>query len=200
MAGPSTPRGCCHCPALPTCRCGLGAEHRVRRRWCWAGLQQRPVALSGGAAEPVARCLSASLLHMHFSREAALAGIELLQYKLGCPIHLPSLFLLLPWNHVCKGRWMGKDSYEPGTVSLLQNQRTGSFVAVDGGLHWVGAGTITLKRSDLGPVTKLLPVASVSTPVKWGGSKQLLHRDAARIKHKLLSRIPGLLEAPKDTE
>lgn len=54
-------------------------------------------------------------------------------------------------------------------VSLLQNQRTGSFVAVDGGLHWVGAGTITSKRSDLGPVTKLL-LASVSTPVKWGGS------------------------------
>ena len=68
-----------------------------------------------------------------------------------------------------------------------------------GGLHWVGAGTIASKHSDLGPVTKPL-LASVSTPVKWGGSQQLLHRDAARIKYKLLSRTLGLLEAPKDTE
>ena len=36
--------------------------------------------------------------------------------------------------------------------------------AVVGGLHWVGAGTIASKRSDLGPGTKLL-LASVSTPV-----------------------------------
>lgn len=33
----------------------------------------------------------------------------------GVPFLHLELFLLLLWNHVCKGRWMGTDSYELGT-------------------------------------------------------------------------------------
>lgn len=95
----------------------VGSRASCEERWCWAGLQRRPVAGRWRCSGSLyLRCLSASLLHMHFSREAALAGIGAAPVQARVShFYTSSLFLLLLWNHVCKGRWMGKDSYEPGT-------------------------------------------------------------------------------------
>lgn len=154
-----------------TCRCGLGAEHRARSVGAGLGCSGALRPAGGGAAgayncdacrPPFFTCISAEKQHRLVQ--------ELLRYKLRCPISTPrasSSSFSGTMSVKVDGWAQTATSWAP--VSLLQNQRTGSFVAVDGGLHWVDAGTITSKCSDLGLVTKLL-LASVSTPVKWGGS------------------------------
>lgn len=158
QAHPAAAAHCQLCDLQRSVGAGLGCSGALRP----AGGGAAGAYNCDACRPPFFTCISAEKQHRLVQ--------ELLRYKLWCPISTPrasSSSFSGTMSVKVDGWAQTATSWAP--VSLLQNQRTGSFVAVDGGLHWVDAGTITSKCSDLGLVTKLL-LASVSTPVKWGGS------------------------------
>lgn len=124
--GPGTPRGLLPIACSVTCRCGSGAEHRVRSAGAGLGCSGAPRPAGGGAvgACNCDACRPPSFTHISAEKQHRLVQ-EPLRYKLGCPISTPrpsSPSFSGTMSVKVDGRAQTAASWAP--VSLLQNQRT----------------------------------------------------------------------------